>query len=555
MIHRVFVILLLAVYTVNPLSGQRITGTTAEEALTSGNYEVAYEQYRSLLGTFPRDSRYLYGAAVALINMERQPAEALSLLKRASEYSTAIRPAPDDLIFYKGRAYHLNGMFGDAIEAYEKYGGQLGRRAARRAGIPDLIGECREERGAIAEPPGEVYDDVPPAEPAGELRVLPDTTDNLLAMALELRRKAEGAPDQLRSDLIRRSDSLLAAAGVPGIGAADATVSRDMAGDMADLVAADSLIDDTIVDADTLIDDTIVAEHTLAAADTLVADTTDAAVTDIADTTDTAGFELDREALAGAATGDTLYGQGMADEPEPMISLFEILDSPFYSDDNPVTISGSFPEGLLYSIQFGAFRNRLDPSYFRGLYPVFGILTPGREVTFYYTGLFRQREDAVKAVGEVREHGFRDAFVVHFLDSRAVSEERAVAAEPDWADKPLPEWEGVVPAVAEREHEAPRDTVPPALMLRVEVVRTESPDDERLVAQVNRLAGDRGFDILNPEEDLYIFVVGNFITFESATSYADLLRRNGYDDARVAAYVGKTEIPLEAALRLLNIER
>jgi sulfur carrier protein ThiS len=47
-------------------------------------------------------------------------------------------------------------------------------------------------------------------------------------------------------------------------------------------------------------------------------------------------------------------------------------------------------------------------------------------------------------------------------------------------------------------------------------------------------------------------LVGKFITFETAAEYADLLKRNGYREAQVVAWLGKKEIPIETARHLFD---
>ena len=52
------------------------------------------------------------------------------------------------------------------------------------------------------------------------------------------------------------------------------------------------------------------------------------------------------------------------------------------------------------------------------------------------------------------------------------------------------------------------------------------------------LAGTRGLDMIKNNQGETVYLIGNFITFESADEYVSLLIRNGYSTARVAAYVG-----------------
>jgi hypothetical protein len=69
---------------------------------------------------------------------------------------------------------------------------------------------------------------------------------------------------------------------------------------------------------------------------------------------------------------------------------------------------------------------------------------------------------------------------------------------------------------------------------------------------MNTLAGGRGLDIITMEDKKIAYMIGNFITFESAAEYADLIVRNGYRDARVVAWLGTKEIPLETAKQLFE---
>ena len=73
-----------------------------------------------------------------------------------------------------------------------------------------------------------------------------------------------------------------------------------------------------------------------------------------------------------------------------------------------------------------------------------------------------------------------------------------------------------------------------------------------VVQKIEVLAGNRGLDMVKNSNGETVFLIGNFITFESADEYVSLLVRNGYGSARVAAYVDRQEIPVEAARELVN---
>ena len=525
------------------VNAQRVTSQSASEALSRGEYEKAFEQYQVLLKSFPRDPFYLYGAGASLVQIPSRPADAAELLRSSLTNSSAVKSAPPDTRFYLARALHLSGLYTEAIAEYNRYASEVGKRESKDYGIAELIKECNEKTGKLAVDnyvtaaeakatsvapvtaaisTTVLIPEVPLKEEINKPDTIPDTTDTLLTLAMNKRNEADSleavaanlqtilrtaVPAErdslrkvsalLRSDsevLYRESDSLLILAGVP-------LVQKETVKNVTEVTAPDSIP---------------VVENTVAKVDSSI----------IIKTVDTISVQV-REA--------------------PIVKLFAIKEAPFYSRTNPLTISTSFPGGLLYTVQLAVFRNPVDPVYFKRLYPVFGIKNPGSELTYYYTGLFRNYEDGSKALQSVRNEGFKDAFLAIIMDGKPVSAERGAILAREWGTRDLPAWQGVVPSGSNLTEA--RDTVIQTLLLRVEVLRTNKSDNKQFNDEISRVTADKGFEILNPEAGSYVYIVGKFLTFESASAYADLLKRNGYKDARVVAYAGNREIPLETALK------
>ena len=254
-------------------------------------------------------------------------------------------------------------------------------------------------------------------------------------------------------------------------------------------------------------------------------------------------------------------------------ALFEVKSGPAYSDASPVPVEPSMPQGLIYTVQIATFRNNVAPSLFRGLWPVYGRKRQGSEAVYYYTGMFRRMEDARKALPEARGAGFPDAFVIAFMNGVQVSMERAALLEKEWSVRPI----AANGAFTGRDDTHPQtqnqvsQTVPPGqptrsqaqdqpinpvpvgtLFFRAEVMRIDKPIKPEVTQKIEQLAGTRGLDMVKNNNGETVFLIGNFITFESADEYVSLLIRNGYNSARVAAYVGFQEIPVEAARELIN---
>jgi len=131
------------------------------------------------------------------------------------------------------------------------------------------------------------------------------------------------------------------------------------------------------------------------------------------------------------------------------------------------------------------------------------------------------------------------------MNRKAVSADRAALLEKEWGKKPFVIKTDVVP-------QSPADTIPPTLTFRVEVLRSLKPVKEDVVDGMRKMAGARGLDIQKLDDGKIAYLIGKFITFESAAEYADLLIRNGYRESKVVAWLGKKEIPVQTARQLFD---
>ncbi len=105
--------------------------------------------------------------------------------------------------------------------------------------------------------------------------------------------------------------------------------------------------------------------------------------------------------------------------------LFRITDKAVYSTDNPIPVNAKQPEGLVYKVQVGAFRNPLPPQSFDKFAPISGQeLSSG--VTRYMVGYFTNFEPANNAKTEIRGiGGYNDAFVVAYFNGERITISRA----------------------------------------------------------------------------------------------------------------------------------
>jgi hypothetical protein len=232
---------------------------------------------------------------------------------------------------------------------------------------------------------------------------------------------------------------------------------------------------------------------------------------------------------------------------QQVYSVFRISSKPANSSEK-VRIDSIVPPGLIYRIQIAVFRNPVLLSYFKGIEPVYGFRVAGTDKTNYYAGMFRRQADAVRALSVVRQKGFHDAFIVSLSRGKTVSPDRAALLEKEWGKKPFTSSDQ--PVVT-----APADTIPPALSFKVEVMRSAKPVKEDMMEGMKKIAGSRGLDCETLADGTRVYLVGKFITYESAEEYAGLLVNNGYRNAKVTAWLGRKEIPVDTARQLFeNLE-
>ena len=499
----------------------RPSKSEALAAWESGDYALAYEHYNGLLLLYSRDPLYKYYTGACLVKMERDIPRAVTLLGSAINSSVNVKSVPDDVWFYYGRALHLSGSFLQAGEAYDSFARTAGRRLSAEYDVQSYIGQCSRGQGALG--PEAVTVAIAAKPRPSEEKDRPQVPANASKPSPTEAVNKQQVPANASKPSPTEAVSKQQAPVVSGLPAEYETV-------LAEAVRlqheADSITQTS--------GDTVRAATLQSRADSLFMSLEDPAAAVSEET----------------VTVETLTVVTEKPPPARLFSEFEVLSSPAYSERNPVPLDFAMPPGLVYTVQIAAFRNTVAPSLFKGLYPVFGGRRPGSDATYDYTGLFRRLEDAQQALPGARGTGFPDAFVIAMMDGTQVSMERARLLEKEWSAKPLPGREPVITPGSEPRADpaAPVGT----LSFRAEVMRDSKTVKPEVIEKLELLAGTRGLAMIKNNDGETVFLIGNFITFESADEYVSLLIRNGYSTARVAAYVGMHEIPVEAAKELLN---
>ena len=531
------------------------TRQSSMAAFSDGNYDVAYREFSELLKIYPKDPLYKYYSGVSLVKLEKDADKAGDILDQAIQGSSVVRTLPDDAIFYLARARHLAGRYAEAVKSYNLYTAQAGKKAAKEHDVPELIQQCINKKGELSEVNGsipEVKNDTKATivlpeqktvqEPllntanrkqTSEKEFLPLEYSKILDEALTLQHKADSLSDLAGRQKMEMEKLTPASQSSLKIKISENLKLADYYQKMADqrYNAANSLMNSSEVNQNTV----AVKKHN----PVINSDSVDKPIIKLKDS-------VAEPVLNTVNVEDTVINFTLPQKSKQIetYSYFEILPKPVTDASAKIPLDPEIPSGLIYRIQLAVFRNPVTPAFFKGITPVYGVKSPSG-VTIYYAGTFRRSADAGKALAEIKAKGFKDSFIVALFDKKSISAERAAILEKVWGKKPFT-------SIAHTRQEETLDTIPPSLIFRVEALRSLKPLKEDVEEDIKTAAGNRGLDILTLDDGNIAYLIGKFITFTSAAEYADLLIRNGYREARVVAWLGKKEIPVETARQLFE---
>lgn len=514
------------------------SGEISVRLFEDGKYMEAFRHFEALMVKYPADPLYKYYAGACLVESGSNYDKSVVLLKTALDESSSLRKVPVDAWYYRGRANQLAGNFEEAIICYDRFRESVRKKELKAYNIDLLIEQCVSQYSPADKP---VFDEITDDSLILDSKTIPDPRagiisspetvpvakrtieetlhdyDMIVSLALEYQFKADSL-----SRLANRYRST-----VKSLSGQDReTISKKILELESMTFEFQSLADRKLSEAARFNRVFFDGEPEHDIKPVGVAETVNSDTPLISDKPD--------RLIVPEENTDSL------EIVRPVLVLFE--DD--FRQPEVIPVNDTLPEGLFYRIQTAAFRNPIKPSYFKTLGPVYGLREDGSDITFYNIGYFRKKEDAEKALMKVRSEGYKDAFVIAHMDGERISFERSEVLEKDWARVSLFDPEVVVKGDSPAE--------PSTLIFRIQVRSSKKKLPEEEVETLRLVAGDRDFDILKNDKDEFVYLIGKFLTFESALNYSDLLYRNGMKDARVAAYMGVKEIPVEKARELFD---
>jgi len=549
-----FIIILVIGSSLNDLLSQNIpvkpTRQSAMEAFSKGNYDQAYAEFRQLLQTYSKDPLYKYYSGVCLVNLNRNPLEAESLLNQALQSAAVVKSLPSDALFYLGRAQQMGGKFTEAVNSYNQYTEQVGKKVAKEFNVPEFVQQCNAKKGKVAgaeaipvalakdekkevvqveKQPVSKEPNLKPVETVASVnKNLPTEYNKILDEALEFQIKADslyGLAAEQKKQLEKLPAVEINTMKVKIAENEKAAAEFQNSADKKYSEAQEAMSPPP-------------AQNTVKKEAAKQPDT----VTSMKKETQTYGQILKKPENQNDTSRKAVPA---ITKSVDIFTIFEVLPKPSTDSKEKIKIDPEVPDGLVYRIKVAVFRNPVAASYFKGITPVYGFKVSGSDNTNYYVGMFRKSADATKALSVVKSKGFKDSYVVPMSGSKTISADRAAVLEKEWGNKPLMTISGAGSQIQ-------TDTLPPTLAFRVQVIRTSKPVKDDVVDGIRKIAGSRGLDIQSTDDGNIAYLIGKFITFESAAEYADLLIRNGYRESKVVAWLGKKEIPVETARQLFD---
>lgn len=105
---------------------------------------------------------------------------------------------------------------------------------------------------------------------------------------------------------------------------------------------------------------------------------------------------------------------------------FEQKETVAYTSKNPIPIDAKLPQGLIFKVQIGAFRKPIPQNLFKGMAPITGETT-SKGFIRYTAGIFTKFSTADKVKKKIIDMGYKDAFVVAFLNGKRIPINEAYA--------------------------------------------------------------------------------------------------------------------------------
>ncbi|MFC2111509.1 SPOR domain-containing protein, partial [Bacteroidota bacterium] len=229
-----------------------------------------------------------------------------------------------------------------------------------------------------------------------------------------------------------------------------------------------------------------------------------------------------------------------------------------YNDNNPIPHNVELPSGLVYKVQIAAFRKEVSFDIFKGLAPITSEKAPNSDFTRYMAGIFSEYNPAISARDNIRQIGYRDAFVVAYFNGSRISIARArqlIQSGEAFTSAELASAVNITSS-ANSLYEAAQTTRPGTevttvepkavgdLFYSVQVGVYNTPRSSQQLFGIGNLFNDR----LN--NGYYRYFSGKYNSHNEAVPVRDNIRVRGVKDAFIVSFYNNNKISLTEARRI-----
>ncbi len=281
--------------------------------------------------------------------------------------------------------------------------------------------------------------------------------------------------------------------------------------------------------------------------------------------------------------------------PDRVTTELSVLNAKgVYGINNPIPVDAPLPKGVYYKVQVGAFRNKIPQNLFDGFAPLHGE-SVSNGVVRYTAGFYMTLDRAKSAKNQIRDLGYKDAFVVAYKDGIRIPIYEAIKASEgqEAADKFAAANPAAGPAKtspasgssanvqvpdlaanntttnsAKPEAQNPPPPPPPLVTGYTKDYKDAAPSTEVETIQgvfftvqvgvyttpvpLNKLFNLKPLNTELTETKKIRYTTGRYDTLESATARRDEIRNIGVTDAFVTAYYNGRRITIAEALEKLR---
>lgn len=178
---------------------------------------------------------------------------------------------------------------------------------------------------------------------------------------------------------------------------------------------------------------------------------------------------------------------------------FKVLDVAQFAEDQTI------PSGLVYQIQIFAAKKKAALKSLKGLSPVYEVAGSNGHIV-YRVGLFRTYSDVLSHLNTVKKVGFRNAFIVAFLDGKSLTVAKAREKEKE------------KPAVQD--------------LYEVRIVPSGGELDPNVAAGIRQQAAGKDIAKTAGSDGSTVYVVGPFADKAKADDLVLFIKAMGVNDAK-----------------------